>query len=645
MYDMKKTKKHLIDELNILRRKLSKLDSSPNLVATTNRDVKLVKEKIVKGEAGTRQILRTIPSGLIIVDQNRKITYTNKEFERIVGLKSEHIIGKECLLYFGCVQCKEGCELYDKSVTKPFYSKECVIYVKGQEKTLLKNVEILKDPDGNIIGGLESFNDITILKQAEKALRESEQKHRTLFETMTQGVFYQDSDGKIITANPAAERILGLTFEQVKGKDPAKFQWNVIQKNGTNIRGDKYPSTVVLKTGEPVYDTRLGIFNPIENQFRWLNINAVPQFRSGEKKPYQVYTTMKDITDQIKTEILLRDERDRAQKYLDIAGVMFVAINEKGIITLINRRVCKILGYTQIDIIGKNWFDNFLPAKMRVEVKKVFKKLMKGEIEPAEYYENSVITKNGEEKIIAWHNTILNDDNKKIIGTLSSGEDITEQKKAEEQIQLDLNEKKILLREIHHRVKNNMQIIISLLNLQSHELDDKRTKIFLDECRGRIRSMALVHEQLYVSDNIAKINCTKYLESLVRNVFHSFKIDPSKISIEIKLMDVPIGIDQAIPCGLIVNELISNSLKYAYPKSKKGTGKINVSCKGNNNNEIQLIIQDDGIGIPENIDIYNTDTLGLHLVKILAEEQLHGKFKMQRRNGTRFCIEFPAFGK
>jgi len=130
----------------------------------------------------------------------------------------------------------------------------------------------------------------------------------------------------------------------------------------------------------------------------------------------------------------LRKDSGKAQMYLDIAGVLFIALNTDGIVTLVNKKGCEILGYKKEEIIGKNWFDNFIPENLRNNVKLVFNKLMNGEVEPVEYFENPVVSKNGEERIIAWHNTLIKDDKGNVTGTLSSGEDITERKQAEDKL-------------------------------------------------------------------------------------------------------------------------------------------------------------------------------------------------------------------
>ena len=172
------------------------------------------------------------------------------------------------------------------------------------------------------------------------------------------------------------------------------------------------------------------------------------------------------------TEAALRAERDKAQKYLDVAGVAIIAIDADQKVTLVNKKGCDVLGYTEAEILGKNWFDTFLPERIRDEIKAVFQKLMAGELEPVEYYENPVLTKSGEERLIAWHNTVLTDEGGKIIGTLSSGEDITERKRAEA-MRRDLEERRLNFIEItSHELRTPLTIIRGHMELLAQRWDE-----------------------------------------------------------------------------------------------------------------------------------------------------------------------------
>jgi len=216
--------------------------------------------------------------------------------------------------------------------------------------------------------------------------------------------------------------------------------------------------------------------------------------------------------------------------------------------------------------------------------------------------------------------------------------DINDRKQAEEQIAASLKEKEVLLREIHHRTKNNMQVMTSLLKIQSANIEDKQVAEMFKESRDRIKSMAMVHEKLYQSKGLADVDFKGYVKSLVSSIFSSYGASAAGITSIAETDDVSIGLETAIPCGLIINELVSNSLKYAFPGNRKG--EIRVALRSSDEDALVLEVGDNGIGMPENLDFRNTASMGLHLVHILSEGQLHGKIELDRAGGTTFRIRF-----
>jgi two-component sensor histidine kinase/HAMP domain-containing protein len=219
-------------------------------------------------------------------------------------------------------------------------------------------------------------------------------------------------------------------------------------------------------------------------------------------------------------------------------------------------------------------------------------------------------------------------------------QEITERKKAENQIKASLKEKEILLQEVHHRVKNNMQIISSLFSLQSGHIKDKQALEIFKSSQNRVRSMALIHERLYQSKDLTRVDFAEYSQSLATHLFSSYGINTNVIKFYINIKDVFLDINTAIPCSLIINELVSNSLKHAFPGNKKG--EIKIAANPLNENEVELMVSDNGVGLPKKVDFRKTDSLGLHLVNLLAEDQLHGDIKLDRKRGTSFSIRFKV---
>lgn len=223
---------------------------------------------------------------------------------------------------------------------------------------------------------------------------------------------------------------------------------------------------------------------------------------------------------------------------------------------------------------------------------------------------------------------------------LASLRDITERKQAEERMEKSLKEKETLLQEIHHRVKNNLAVIGGILGLQIDRYDNPEIKQILKENIGRIFAIASIHEGLYESENLSEINIKSFLRQLFNTLAQTFSIDPGKVNFEVDSPDILLKIDTANPVGIILNELITNSLKFAFPGDRKGTLRIKLQQEADG--IITLTVSDDGIGIPEDFSWTNQDTLGLRVVKDLVERQLDGTIDLDHSKGTEFLIRFRA---
>ena len=219
--------------------------------------------------------------------------------------------------------------------------------------------------------------------------------------------------------------------------------------------------------------------------------------------------------------------------------------------------------------------------------------------------------------------------------------EVTERKKEHKKVIEALKEKEVLLKEIHHRVKNNMQVISSILNLQSRHIKDKHALKMFEDSQDRIKSMVLVHEKLYESENLAGIDFAEYIRSMTSYLFSLYRIGQA-IGLNIDIKDVLLDVNTAIPCGLIINELISNSLKYAFPENI--VGEICIQLFSDKDDKFTLIVKDNGIGFPKDLDFRETESLGMQLV-IMLVEQLEGTIELDKTKGTTFTITFqkPKF--
>ena len=222
---------------------------------------------------------------------------------------------------------------------------------------------------------------------------------------------------------------------------------------------------------------------------------------------------------------------------------------------------------------------------------------------------------------------------------------VIERLQAEAKIQASLREKEVLLLEIHHRVKNNLQVVSSLLRLQARQIQNDQSLEMFRDSQNRIKSMALIHEKLYNTQDLARIDFSKYVSKLGAYLFQSYSVNPAAIELALNIDDISLDIDTAVSCGLIISELVSNSLKYAFPPLLTGAGeppgKIRIGLRAVDNNQLALTVSDNGCGLPKDFDLYSVDSLGLQLVKRLTQ-QLKGKIELDRSGGTTFTITFTG---
>ena len=326
-------------------------------------------------------------------------------------------------------------------------------------------------------------------------------------------------------------------------------------------------------------------------------------------------------------------------------------MNLKGTFIDANKKEGEFSGYSRKEL-PVNILKLITPAdalKFAVRLKKLKKEK---KLPPTEY---TMKKKNGEE-ITAEITSTMIETKGKSKGIMVVARDVTERKKVEERIRNSLKEKEVLLKEIHHRVKNNMQIISSLLSLQEMQLKDPSMRKTFRESQNRIRSMALIHEKLYHSEDLASIDIKEYIDSLSSDLFRTYNIYPGEIALQNNVKDIYLTLETAIPCCLIINDLVSNSLRHAFPpskdnmaegKGKKQKGQIQVNLspgKGNkkeNEYTYHLVVSDNGIGFPGDFDYKKTETLGFQLVSMFVKK-LRGFMELSSRCGAETRIIFPT---
>ena len=345
-----------------------------------------------------------------------------------------------------------------------------------------------------------------------------------------------------------------------------------------------------------------------------------------------------DITEQAQAVASLKETMDIVNRS---PIVVFLWENQEGWpVRFVSENVVDLFGHTAEEFIsGKISYDATVhPDDLERVMDEVSRYSAEKGMQNFRHKPYRIITKEGNEKHISDLTTLRRNEQGEITHYEGILYDVSELIRKENQIKASLKEKEALLGEIHHRVKNNMQIIISLLRLQAGKIEAGRYADMFKEAENRIRSMALIHENLYLAGDFANIDFHRYVRSLVNSLLRSCTVDRARVKLNIEIENISLGMDRAIPCGLLINEVVSNSLKHAFPDHREG--EIEVALRPVNGQEFELIISDDGIGMPEENDFDAADSLGLMLVKILAVDQLDGAVDLDRDGGTTFRIRF-----
>ena len=299
-----------------------------------------------------------------------------------------------------------------------------------------------------------------------------------------------------------------------------------------------------------------------------------------------------------------------------------------------NRAAERLFGYPAGEAIGSPISIVMPPGRVHEE-NQIIDRLKRDEY--IDHFETVQRRKDGQEFPVSLTISPIKDASGKIIGASKSVRDISDKKRAEEQIQASLREKEVLLREIHHRVKNNLQVIYSLLRLQSKLVTDPKASALFKDSQARVKTMALVHETLWQSKNLSRIDMSEYSRTLTRRLFESYGISSDTLGLNLNIAPVSFSMETAVSCGQLINELVSNCLKHAFPNGR--TGDVAVQLVPNGNDTYLLTVSDNGVGLPPDFEVGKAESLGWQLVPMLVE-QLNGTFELQESAGTTVRLTF-----
>lgn len=573
--------------------------------------------------------------------------------------------------------------------------------IHGQTRHFHCIVSPIRDA-GQIVGALVINIDITDRKQAEAALRQSELQYRELFEQAKTALAQTEALHRAALSLTATtdmsqifDRIL-LELWHVVPYDSASIQLlegdhlRIIAGRGFPenkkivgisfpVHGDN-PNAQVLETRRSVIidDVRpdYPAFNrPPHNSATIVSWLGAPMILADkiagmivlDKREPGFYTqthantvmaycaqaviainnaqlfeqAQRELAERQQVEAALEQERNLLRTLIDLMPDHIYVKDTESRFIVVNNFMAHQMGLNSpSELLGKTDFDIHPPEdahQFLVEEQHLFEtgESLINKIE-------AILTGDGQQRWLLTTKIPLSDSADNVTGLVGIGRDITERKRAEEQIEASLHEKEVLLKEVHHRVKNNLQIVSSLFNLQSNLVDDPAVLEILQDSQNRVRSMALVHELLYRSENLASVSLLEYVRELTSHLLRSLRTQQQPaFGVNLKIHGDPIllNVNDLVPAGLIINELVTNALKYAFPNGR--TGQIEIVASAGPESGWQLTVSDDGIGFPSDVDFHNTTSLGLQLVNVLVS-QLDGQVSVVGSGGTRVIMNFPT---
>jgi PAS domain S-box-containing protein len=578
-------------------------------------------------EAQWRQMINKIADGVLILNQDGIVLFANSAAENLFNLNHEELLN----LHFGIPNSKkEICEIYlpQKNGT----------YITVEMRTEQIDWQ-------NQLVYLASLRNISDRSLAESRLRESEERYRTLAESSQDLIFILNSDRNLAYINSFGAELLGIeqpsTIELELEEITIIYQFKHLESSIKQVFG---LNASVRVEDELVYN----------GGKLWLDTLLVP-LRDNLGKICQILGVARDIT-QLKsieqslrkTQGQLRQREKLLRLTLEQAPIGIVTCDLSGKFLHFNPAFSQILGYSSQDLKQMSWEHITETNDLQLQ-ENYYQKLLAGEVRSFQL-ENCYKRQDSTKIQGIIRVALIRDAKGSPMHYVAQLEDVTERKQAEAKIQASLKEKEVLLKEIHHRVKNNLQIVSSLLDLQAEYIQEPEILEKLEDSKHRLLAMSLIHETLYQSETLAQVDFSDYIERLATNILFAQSTDYDRIKLEFNLEPVFLNLETAIPCGLLLNELITNSIKHAFPDPLQGKIYIELhyhssetapnqnqtSCQGE---KIMLKVSDNGIGLPANMDFQETKSLGLTLIHDLTQ-QLRGSLAINLSNGTQFTLIF-----
>lgn len=601
--------------------------------------IRNAQNELILSEKSYKDLFNNTDDLLYILNRDNQFIDVNEAVIEHYGYKKHEIIGKTPEIFSAPGQNElEGIYLDMEKVWEGEHLETLWWSVKKSGEVFPKNLSIRK---GIYLGNevlIAKGKDISESYLFERQLKEKEKRYRDLFERNLAGVYRTSLSGEILECNPAFLNILGY-------KD---VDWKKLKLNANDFHINQKERDKFLKKLEKKNYLRGERLNLKKRSGDIITVLINVSVIRAEDDSFKYFEgSLIDITDLEKTRQKLAESEHKYKDLVESASFGVLLLRENRFV-FANPKSMEVLGYKDSNNVLEKEIDLILLEEDRPLFEKEMEILQKKKSIPFSNYtfknrQGKLVDVEAKFSLIEYEGTEIIQltfiDISDKIKIKAATEKIKSTEKFNSILQKQLHEKEVLLKEVHHRVKNNMQVISSILSLQSSYHQDKKVNKILKESQNRILTMALIHEKLYTTKDFSEISFDSYIEDLVRNIVGSNKAKGVEIDLQFKLDKMFLNLDHAIPLGLIVNELVSNSLKYAFVDRKRGTLILKLIEEGS---KIILSIEDNGVGIDKKIDFRKTETLGLQLVNTLVE-QLNGEIERIETEGAGFSIKFNRF--
>jgi PAS domain S-box-containing protein len=484
------------------------------------------------------------------------------------------------------------------------------------------------------------FTEIERRRAAQEALKKSEQRFRDLIENINEIVFSIDAGGILTYVSPTVRAVGGYDPSEVVGQPFSQF---VFSEDVPRMQN--YFEKLKIGPADPE-ECRLYTKS---GEARWVQLSCRPMFAEGRFSGVQ--GTYADITDRKWIEEILHDSEQKFRRVVEESPDGIVLVDNRGFIVEWNEGEERIVGLKRDEVIGRPIWDvqhSILPPDQRTpesyeRIKEGVLLLILSGKSPLTNRagESEIIRPDGERRIVQSTLFPIHTDNGCMVGSFTR--DVTEEKKAEERIRVSLKEKEVLLKEVHHRVKNNLQVISSLLDLSRLKTENGASRDMLTEARNKVYTMSLIHSQLYASERADRIDMADYVRELATHIGKMYVSKGAAVTPLLAIEKIHLTMNQAIPCALVLNELITNAYKHAFRGNTEGT--LIISMKKTEEGLIRMEVKDNGVGMPQREpssaeDAVGAGALGLRLVQSIVQDQLKGKLEMESDGGLTVLITF-----